>query len=80
MKTISVSELKAHLSAELRRVKSGEQIVVLEHRRPVAVLKPYTTQRLVVHEPQELYEPSELSPLTAVDPDSALEEERDERW
>lgn len=80
MKTVSVSELKAHLSAELRRVKSGEQIVVLEHSRPVAVLKPYTAQRVVVHEPRRAYEPSELSPLTSVDPDSALEEERDERW
>ncbi|MFW6262025.1 MAG: type II toxin-antitoxin system Phd/YefM family antitoxin, partial [Spirochaetota bacterium] len=29
MKTTSVSELKARLSEQLRRVKAGEQVVVL---------------------------------------------------
>lgn len=39
-KTISVSELKAHLSECLRRVKDGERWTVTERGRPVAVLGP----------------------------------------
>lgn len=41
MKTISVSKLKAHLSAELKEVRKGTRIIVLEHRHPVAILGPY---------------------------------------
>ncbi len=37
---ISVSELKAKLSAHLRRVKAGETILVTERGRPVAQLSP----------------------------------------
>jgi len=37
MKTTSVSKLKAHLSEILRAVKAGEEVVVLERRRPVAI-------------------------------------------
>jgi prevent-host-death family protein len=39
-RTISVSELKAHLSECLRRVKEGERWIVTERGRPVAVLGP----------------------------------------
>jgi len=40
MKTVSVSELKTHLSAELRHVKAGEDILVVERGRPIARLVP----------------------------------------
>ncbi len=40
MVSISVSELKAKLSEQLRRVKAGEEVVVTERGRPVAVLSP----------------------------------------
>jgi prevent-host-death family protein len=40
MKTISVSELKARLSENLRIVKAGEAILVKERGRPVALLTP----------------------------------------
>ncbi len=39
-KSVSVSELKSHLSECLRRVKHGEQWVVTERGRPIAVLGP----------------------------------------
>jgi prevent-host-death family protein len=39
-KTVSVSELKAHLSECLRRVKEGERWTVTERGRVVAVLGP----------------------------------------
>jgi prevent-host-death family protein len=43
MKTISVSELKARLSENLRIVKAGEEVLVTERGRAVAVLAPPPT-------------------------------------
>lgn len=80
MKTISVSTLKAKLSAGLRAVKDGEQLVVMEHKRPVARLIPYQKEALILREPETAYEPKELTPLTEVDPLAALRDERGERW
>lgn len=40
MATISVTELKARLSEQLRRVKRGESLVVTERGRAVARLVP----------------------------------------
>ncbi|MFW5777220.1 MAG: type II toxin-antitoxin system Phd/YefM family antitoxin [Spirochaetota bacterium] len=80
MKTISVSDLKAHLSAELRKVKAGEELVVLEHRRPVAIVRPYRGEALVLREPAAVYTPTRLVSLTSADPAEFLSEERSERW
>lgn len=80
MQTISVSQLKAHLSAELRKVKNGSRTVVLEHNRPVAVLSPYEPEPLVVREATDDYEPGELTPLVQRDPLELLTEEREDRW
>jgi antitoxin (DNA-binding transcriptional repressor) of toxin-antitoxin stability system len=40
MKTISVSQLKTHLSRELRKVGKGSSILVTDHDHPVAILSP----------------------------------------
>jgi prevent-host-death family protein len=40
MESVSVRELRQHLSRYLRRVQAGERLVVTERRRPVAVLGP----------------------------------------
>jgi len=40
MKTAAVARLKAELSRYLRLVKSGEEILVTEHRIPIARLVP----------------------------------------
>ena len=40
MKTINVTKLKAHLSACLRLASSGEQIIVLDRREPLAQILP----------------------------------------
>ena len=40
MVTVSVAELKAKLSEYLRRVKAGEQVIVSDRGRAVAVLGP----------------------------------------
>ena len=35
---VAIAELKAHLSAEIRRVRNGEPITILDHCKPVARL------------------------------------------
>jgi len=45
MKTMKVSELRAHLSQALEQVKNGEEIVISKGKNSekVAVLVPYST-------------------------------------
>jgi prevent-host-death family protein len=45
MKRLSVSYLKAHLSAELRAVQAGETVVVMDRDHPVARLVPIEDDR-----------------------------------
>jgi len=40
MKTVNIAELKAHLSAHLQLVKSGEEVLVCERNKPVARIVP----------------------------------------
>ena len=40
MQTTTVSQLKMSLSAYLRQVKAGEEVVITEHGRPIARLLP----------------------------------------
>lgn len=40
MKTTTVSQLKMLLSAYLRQVKTGEEVLITEHGRPIARLLP----------------------------------------
>ncbi len=39
-KTISVSQLKARLSEQLRRVKAGETVLITERGRPIGMMSP----------------------------------------
>lgn len=80
MKTISVSELKTHLSAELKRVQKGTILTVVDHKRPVATLAPIAIENIFVKEASctYLYEP--LSALIGGDPLDLLAEERKDSW
>jgi len=40
MKTAAINELKAKLSMYLKRVQSGEEVLVLNHGKPVARIVP----------------------------------------
>jgi antitoxin (DNA-binding transcriptional repressor) of toxin-antitoxin stability system len=52
METISISNLKTHLSATLKEVVSGIRYVVMDRDHPVAALIPYTEESsLVVRSP-----------------------------
>lgn len=50
MKTAAISELKAKLSEYLRGVERGEEVVVLNHGRPVAKLVRIEPQKDLTHE------------------------------
>jgi prevent-host-death family protein len=40
MKTVNIAELKARLSAHIRRVRNGEEVIVCDRNRPVARIVP----------------------------------------
>lgn len=47
MRTATVSKLKASLSAYLRHVKAGEEVLVTERGRPIAKLAPAASADLL---------------------------------
>ena len=40
MRTVNIAELKARLSAHIRYVRRGEEVLVCERNKPVAMLVP----------------------------------------
>ena len=50
MKTVKISDLKAHLSAHIQLVKNGEEVLVCDRDKPVARIVPC---RLTGHSQQE---------------------------
>jgi prevent-host-death family protein len=42
MRTVSISQLKARLSEQLRRVRAGDPVIVTDRGTPVAMLSPLT--------------------------------------
>ncbi len=76
MKTISVSQLKAHLSSELKLVQEGVEVVVLDHRHPVAKIVPFDAASLYIREATVPYTFEPLEALTNHDPLQALDMER----
>jgi prevent-host-death family protein len=79
--TSSVSNLKAHLSENLRRVAHGETVVVTDRRKPVARIIPYEMDELVDVLPSIPFSPApiNLNDLPKIDSLSLLLAERDDR-
>jgi antitoxin (DNA-binding transcriptional repressor) of toxin-antitoxin stability system len=80
MATISVSQLKTHLCGELKKVKRGSPLVIVDHKQPVAMLSAIEAEPLFVKEASAAYVYEELPPLTASDSLAQLAEERADRW
>jgi len=83
---VKISELKAHFSAYLARVRSGESVTVCDRHTPVARLVPADAgdgDKLVVKEavsPTARLKSLKRVPLKgAVDPVELLREDRDRR-
>jgi len=60
--TVSVSELKAHLSEILRKVKGGCDVVVTERGRPIARLSPLPDQDRATARVRDLIESGHVRP------------------
>jgi len=83
MRTISIAELKAHLSAELKKVQAGDPVTVLDHKRPVAVLGPVSDDVPDLSYTRRALRAPEIhrcEPLTTVDPLPGLLKDREDRW
>ena len=80
MRGITIARLKATLSAELRRVRAGEPVTVLDRTTPVALLVPVPDAVRVVRAAEGPYAYRQLQPLMARDPLRHLDEERAEAW
>jgi antitoxin (DNA-binding transcriptional repressor) of toxin-antitoxin stability system len=80
METISISALKAHLSAKIKEVRRGQRLIVLDHKQPVAMLSSLDEEPLFVKEAEQPYSYKKLAPLTDTDPVEKLKEERKDRW
>jgi|SRR5271155_955365 len=46
MKSVQIGELKNHLSAHLREVRNGEEIIVRDRNMPVARIIPYVPESI----------------------------------
>lgn len=80
MHKVTISKLKATLCAELKRVRAGESVTVLDRTTPVAVLSPMPKNVRVIRKRAISYAYRELAPLTSKDPLEYLDRERHEKW
>lgn len=83
METISISKLKAHLSSELKKVRAGNVITVLDHNHPVAKIVPVDSEKnqLEIIEATKKFEVKKYPPLLKKGSVMrALEEDRADRW
>jgi hypothetical protein len=66
MKSLSVSDFKAHLAAYLRNVQRGESYLITEHRRPVAEVRRNGLDTQLVDYPSEPFSLSEIDPAAGL--------------
>jgi antitoxin (DNA-binding transcriptional repressor) of toxin-antitoxin stability system len=79
-RSVAIAQLKAHLSAEIRRVKAGESITILDHKQPVARLVGITGGSRYVKRCDRSFQWRELPPLLTGDVQSLVDEERADSW
>lgn len=75
-RTIGIADLKAHLSAEIKRVRSGGSITILDHKQPVAKLTGLESGLSYVRRARKPFVWKELPPLVEGDIDDLINEER----
>lgn len=82
MKTMTISDFKAHISEELRKVRKGARLVITDRETPVAEVRPIRaagTRRLVVREPTAPFMIPRLGATIDRDPLEYLLEDRSRR-
>ena len=73
---IGIAELKAHLSAEIKRVRSGESITILDHKQPVGKLTGLESGLRYVRRARQSFVWKKLHPLVAGDISDVIDAER----
>jgi antitoxin (DNA-binding transcriptional repressor) of toxin-antitoxin stability system len=81
VKTINISQLKAHISEQLRAVRKGQRLVILDRDIPVAQLVPYErpAPALVPRAPKRVIKLRKLGISVKRDPLEVLIAERASR-
>jgi antitoxin (DNA-binding transcriptional repressor) of toxin-antitoxin stability system len=81
VRTIKISEFKAHISRDLASVRRGERIVILDRDVPVAQVVPYQepASSLVPRAPTRALIYRKLGISVTVDPLTVLVAERNSR-
>lgn len=94
--SVNIADLKSRLSAHLKCVKAGEEIVITERGKAIAKIVPYTRSGATPAEYEDMIKSGQIRPGSgklpkdfftrprAVDPDGlllkALLEERESGW
>ena len=79
-KTIGIADLKAHLSAEIKRVRSGGSITILDHKKPVAKLTGLEFGVKYARRAKRPFVWKELPPLIEGDINEIIDAERADSW
>jgi antitoxin (DNA-binding transcriptional repressor) of toxin-antitoxin stability system len=81
VRTINISQLKAHISEQLRAVRKGQRLVILDRDIPVAQLVPYQqpAPALAPRAPKRAIVLRKLGIAVKTDPLEALMAERASR-
>lgn len=79
-RTIGIAELKTHLSAEIKRVKSGENITILDHKKPVAKLTGLESGVKYTRRAKRPFVWKQLPPLIEGDITGIIDAERADSW
>jgi antitoxin (DNA-binding transcriptional repressor) of toxin-antitoxin stability system len=77
---IGIAELKAHLSAEIKRARSGGSITILDHKQPVARLTGLESGLRYVRRARKPFLWKELPPLVEGDISDIIDAERADSW
>ena len=77
---IGIAALKAHLSAEIKRVRSGGSITILDHKQPVARLTGLESGLRYVRRARKPFLWKELPPLVEGDISDIIDAERADSW
>jgi len=83
MTSTNISDFKAHLSENLRKIKSGKTIILLERETPIAKIMPYHSKplrkKLTLRKATGKLIDMKLDLNLKIDPATYLSEDRDER-
>jgi antitoxin (DNA-binding transcriptional repressor) of toxin-antitoxin stability system len=80
MNSIAIAELKAHLSAELKKVRAGETLIILDHKQPIARIVPLAATLSLYRQAKRAPRWQAYEPLLRTDPLPALDAERADSW